>query len=43
LFHNYYDQSDFNRQFKSITKEQPKNLLRNITHIGNEDTYWKFD
>lgn len=43
LFHNYYDQSDFNRQFKSITKEQPKNLLKNITHIGNEDTYWKFE
>jgi AraC-like DNA-binding protein len=43
LFHNYYDQSDFNRQFKSITNEQPKNLLKSITHIGNEDTYWKFE
>jgi AraC-like DNA-binding protein len=43
LFHNYYDQSDFNRQFKSITKEQPKNLLKNIVHVGSEDTYWKFE
>jgi len=43
LFHNYYDQSDFNRQFKSITQEQPKSLLKNITHVGNEDTYWKFE
>ena len=43
LFHNYYDQSDFNRQFKSITQEQPKNLLKNISHVGNEDTYWKFE
>lgn len=43
LFNHYYDQADFNRQFKAITHEQPKKLMPKITHVGNEDTYWKFE
>lgn len=42
LFSMYYDQAHFIKHFKSITKETPTTLLSNISHIGEEDTYWYF-
>ena len=43
LYNHYYDQADFNKQFKTITKFTPKELLSKISKIGNEDTYWVFE
>lgn len=43
LYNLYYDQADFNKNFKSITKLKPKELLSKITHLGAEDTYWYFE
>lgn len=43
LYNHYYDQADFNKQFKTITKFTPKELLAKIEKIGNEDTYWVFE
>lgn len=43
LYNLYYDQADFNKNFKSITKLKPKELLSKITHLGEEDTYWYFE
>ena len=38
---NYFDQSEFVKHFKKITKSNPTKLLKEIKHLGNEDTYWK--
>lgn len=43
LFSQYYDQSDFIRQFKSIAKESPKKVIPSISKLGNEETYWKLE
>ncbi|MBI1836732.1 MAG: helix-turn-helix transcriptional regulator [Flavobacteriia bacterium] len=43
LFNHYYDQADFNKQFKAITNFTPKELLSKIKKIGNEDIYWIVD
>jgi len=43
LYNHYYDQSDFNKQFKSITNYTPKELLSKIKKIGEEETYWVFE
>lgn len=43
LFSQYYDQADFIRQFKSITKESPKKVIPSISKLGNEETYWKLE
>ncbi|MEZ0004883.1 AraC-like DNA-binding protein [Flavobacterium sp. 28YEA47A] len=42
LFSQYYDQADFIRQFKSITKESPKKVIPSISKLGDE-TYWKLE
>lgn len=38
--HDYYDQSDFIKQFKKITGFNPKKFLGSLTHFGSEDTFW---
>lgn len=38
--HDYYDQSDFIKQFKKITGFNPKKFLGSLTHFGTEDTFW---
>lgn len=40
LYNHYYDQADFNKQFKAITKYTPKQFLSKIKKMGNEETYW---
>lgn len=37
---NYYDQSDFIKHFRRITGFNPKKFFENISHFGNEDTFW---
>ncbi|WP_088342436.1 AraC family transcriptional regulator [Robiginitalea sediminis] len=39
--HNYYDQSDFIKHFKMLTKEIPREVLTKMTTVGNQDLYWK--
>lgn len=39
---NYFDQSDFIRQFKKLTQLPPKKFLAAVTKIGSEDTIWNF-
>ncbi|MEZ4801010.1 MAG: helix-turn-helix domain-containing protein [Flavobacteriales bacterium] len=34
LEHNYYDQADFNKQFKGLSSESPARLLRSLSTIG---------
>ncbi len=43
LYNHYYDQSDFNKQFKTISNFTPKELLSKIKKIGEEETYWVFE
>ena len=43
LYNHYYDQSDFNKQFKTITNYTPKELLSKIKKMGEEGTYWVFE
>lgn len=42
LFNSYYDQADFNKQFKAFTNSTPKELLGKIEKVGTMDTYWSF-
>ena len=37
---DYYDQSEFIRQFKKITGNNPKKLFQNVEHFGEEDIFW---
>ena len=37
---DYYDQSEFIRQFKKITGINPKKLFQNVEHFGEEDIFW---
>ena len=39
---NYYDQSEFINHFKKTTGFNPKKLLKNLEHLGNEDTFFTF-
>lgn len=34
LEHNYYDQADFNKQFKGLSSESPARLLRSLSNMG---------
>ena len=43
LYNHYYDQADFNKQFKAITNFTPKELLSKIEKMGEEKTYWVFE
>ena len=36
----YYDQSDFIKNFKKLTGFNPKQMLGSLTHFGKEDTFW---
>lgn len=38
---NYFDQSEFIRHFKKFTKNSPRFALKEISHFGNEDTFWQ--
>lgn len=38
---NYFDQSEFVKHFKKITKSKPSHILKSVTHLGTEDTYWQ--
>lgn len=37
---DYYDQSEFIRQFKKITGINPKKLFQNVENLGEEDIFW---
>lgn len=37
---DYYDQSEFIKQFKKITGINPKRLFKNIEHFGDEELFW---
>ncbi len=37
---DYYDQSDFIKNFKKVTGFNPKKFFLNISHLGNQDTFW---
>ncbi|MDQ7917153.1 helix-turn-helix domain-containing protein [Mesonia sp. MT50] len=39
---NYFDQSDFIKQFKKLTQLPPKKFLAAVTKMGSEDTIWNF-
>ncbi|MDT0294485.1 helix-turn-helix domain-containing protein [Mesonia ostreae] len=39
---NYFDQSDFIKQFKKLTQLAPKKFLAAVTKMGSEDTIWNF-
>lgn len=45
LSHNsqYYDQSDFINQFKSITGKKPNQVLDKIDKVGKQNMYWLFE
>lgn len=40
---SYYDQSDFIHHFKKLTGYNPKSFFKNLSNIGNQDTYWTFN
>jgi AraC-like DNA-binding protein len=40
LENNYYDQSDFVRNYRKITGESPTGFLKKGTLLGDEDTFW---
>ncbi len=37
---DYYDQSDFIKNFKKVTGFNPKKFFSNISHLGSQDTFW---
>lgn len=40
---SYYDQSHFIQHFKKITGFNPKSFFKNLSDLGNQETYWTFD
>ncbi len=38
----YYDQSDFIHHFKKLTGFNPKSFFKDLSNLGNQDTYWTF-
>jgi len=39
-YNNYYDQSDFIKQYKKLVGLTPKQLFKNISEKGDNKTLW---
>lgn len=39
----YSDQSHLIKTFQNFTSKSPKKIVREGTHLGNEDTFWKIE
>ena len=40
---NFYDQAQYIHHFKKFTGNNPKNIFRSISRLGEENTFWTFD
>ncbi|MCT4582798.1 MAG: AraC family transcriptional regulator [Flavobacteriales bacterium] len=40
---NYYDQAEFNKQFKTLAGASPKTIFSNIRKLAQNDYFWKIE